>query len=107
MRNISQVRSFTDKERERLVVVQLVIILWDNLVLMIIKKILREIKKWLRLLIIINVNRSKKEKIKLVKKLFVNNDNKNKVKDEKEEIKKYLFYKCFDIKTIIDEKKLF
>jgi hypothetical protein len=72
LRNISQVSSFTDKERERLVVVQLVIILWDNLILMIIKKRLREIKKWLRLLIIININQLKKEKIKLVKKLFVN-----------------------------------
>ena len=44
LRNSSQVRSFTDKERKRLVVVQLVIILWDNLILMIIKKILREFK---------------------------------------------------------------
>ena len=44
LRNISQVSSFTDKERERLIVVQLVIILWDNLILMIIKKILRELK---------------------------------------------------------------
>ena len=44
LRNISQVSSFSDKERERLIVVQLVIILWDNLILMIINKILRELK---------------------------------------------------------------
>ena len=94
MRNISQVSSFTDKKRERLVVVQLVIIQWDNLILMIIKNRLREIKKWLRSLTIININQLKKEKIKLVKKLFVNKDNKNKVNNEKEEIKKYFFHKC-------------
>jgi hypothetical protein len=44
LRNISQVSSFSDKERERLIVFQLVIILWDNLILMIINKILRELK---------------------------------------------------------------
>ena len=87
MRNISQISSFTDKERKRLVVVQLVIIQWDNLILMIIKKRLREIKKWLRLLIIINVNRLKKEKIKLVKKLFVINDNKIKLMMRKKKSK--------------------
>ena len=87
MRNISQASSFTDKERERLIIVQLVIILWDNLILMIIKKRLRELKKWSRLLIIIDVNRSKKEKIKLVKKLFVINDNKIKLMMRKKKSK--------------------
>ena len=93
MRNISQVSSFIDKGRERLVMVQPVIILWDNLVLILIKKILRELKNDY----ITNNNQCKpikKGKIKLVKKLLVINDNKNKVNDEKEEIKTYFFHKC-------------
>ena len=93
LRNISQVSSFIDKGRERLVMVQPVIILWDNLVLILIKKILRELKNDY----ITNNNQCKpikKGKIKLVKKLLVINDNKNKVNDEKEEIKTYFFHKC-------------
>ena len=46
----------------------------------------------------------KKGKNKISEMLFVNNDNKNKVNDKKEEIKKYFFYKCFDTKTVVDEK---
>ena len=87
MRSNSQVSSLvriTDEERERLVVIQLVIILWNHLILR--KKVITTT----------NNNQCKpikKEKIRLLKKLFVNKDNKNKVNDEKKEIKTYLFHK--------------
>ena len=108
-RNISQVSSFTDKERKRLIGGSTSnynvrpFSIDDN------KEDSEENKK-----VITTTNNNiqskpiKKEKIKLLKKLFVNNDNKNKVKDEKEEMKKiFLPQMPVNTKTVIDEKNYF
>ena len=104
-RNISQVSSFTDKERKRLIGGSTSnynvrpFSIDDN------KEDSEENKN-----VITTTNNNiqskpiKKEKIKLLKKLFDNNDNKNKVKDEKEEMKKiFLPQMSVSTKTVIYE----